>query len=136
MSLPECDKYNNLLCYCKRIWVLNYELLKLHLLQQYHDVPATGYPSRSKTLKYLCQNYTWPKMQIDVDYYTRNYHTCQHTKPTRHARFGVLHPLPIPDRPWQDILMDFVMDLPWLNSCDAIWVVVDHLTKELYLVPY
>jgi hypothetical protein len=32
-------------------------------------------------------------------------------------------------------MMDFVTALPWSNSCDAIWVVVDHLTKECHLVP-
>jgi hypothetical protein len=135
ISLAECDEHNNLLHYCQRIWVPNYEPLKLHLLQQYHDVPAAGYPGRSKTLEYLCRNYTWPKMQMDVDRYTCNCHTCQRTKLSRHVLFGVLRPLPIPDRPWQDISMDFVMGLPWSNGYDAIWVVVDHLTKERHLVP-
>jgi hypothetical protein len=135
ISLAACDEHNNLLHYRQRFWVPNYEPLKLHLLQQHHDVPVAGYPSRSKTLKYLCRNYTWPKMRTDVDCYTRNCHTCQCTKPSRHALFGVLRPLPIPDRPWQDISMDFVMGLPWSNGCDAIWVVVDRLTKERHLVP-
>jgi hypothetical protein len=58
ISLAECDEHNNLLHYCQRIWVLNYEPLKLHLLQQHHDVPAAGHPGRSKTLQYLCRNYT------------------------------------------------------------------------------
>jgi hypothetical protein len=31
--------------------------------------------------------------------------------------------------------MDFVTGLPWWNGCDAIWVVVDRLTKEQQLVP-
>jgi hypothetical protein len=48
MFLAECDEFNNLLHYCQRNWVPNYEPLKLHLLQQYHDVPAAGHPSRSK----------------------------------------------------------------------------------------
>jgi hypothetical protein len=135
ISLAECDEHNNLLHYCQRIWILNYEPLKLHLLQQHHDVPAAGHPGRSKTLEYLCQNYTWPKMRTDIDRYTHNCHTCQCTKPSRHAPFGVLRPLPIPDRPWQDISMDFVTGLPWSNGCYAIWVVVDHLTKEQHLVP-
>jgi hypothetical protein len=103
ISLAECDEHNNLLHYRQRIWVPNYEPLKLHLLQQHHDVPAAGHPGRSKTLEYLCRNYTWPKMRTDIDRYTRNCHTCQCTKPSRHAPFGVLRPLPIPDRPWQDI---------------------------------
>jgi hypothetical protein len=135
ISLAECDEHNNLLYYRQRIWVPNYEPLKLHLLQQHHDVLAAGHPGRSKTLEYLCRNYTWPKMPTDVDHYTHNCHTCQCTKPSRHAPFGVLRPLPILDRPWQDISMDFVTGLPWSNGCDAIWVVVDHLTKERHLVP-
>ena len=32
--------------------------------------------------------------------------------------------------------MDFVVGLPWSNGCDAIWVVVDRLTKQRHLVPY
>jgi hypothetical protein len=67
---------------------------------------------------------------MDVDRYTCNCYTYQCMKPSRPALFGVLHPLPILDRPWQDISMDFVMGLPWLNGCNGIWVVVDHLTKE------
>jgi transposase InsO family protein len=31
--------------------------------------------------------------------------------------------------------MDCVTGLPWSNGCDAIWVVVDRLTKERHLVP-
>jgi hypothetical protein len=130
VSLAECDEYNNLLHYHQRILVPNYEPLKLHVLQQHQDVPAAGHPSRSKTLEYLCWNYTWPKMRMDVDRYTHNYHTCQCMKPSRHTPFGVLRPLPIPNRPWQDRSMDFVMGLPWSNGCNAIWVVVDRLTKE------
>jgi hypothetical protein len=99
ISLAECDKHNNLLCYWQRIWVLNYELLQLHLLQSHHDILAAGHPGRSKTLKYLCQNYIWPKMQIDINCYTHNCHSYQCTKPSRHIPFRVLHPLPIPDRP-------------------------------------
>jgi hypothetical protein len=33
ISLAECDEHNNLLYYYQRIWVLNYEPLKLYLLQ-------------------------------------------------------------------------------------------------------
>jgi hypothetical protein len=31
--------------------------------------------------------------------------------------------------------MDFVIGLPWSNGCNTIWVVMDYLTKEQYLVP-
>jgi hypothetical protein len=60
--LTECDEKNNLLHYCQRIWVPNYEPFQYHLLQQDHDVPTIGHSGRLKTFKYLCQNYTWHKM--------------------------------------------------------------------------
>ena len=31
--------------------------------------------------------------------------------------------------------MDFVVGQPWSSGCDAIWVVVDRLTKQQHLVP-
>ena len=31
--------------------------------------------------------------------------------------------------------MDFVVGLPWSHGDDAIWVVVDRLTKQRHLVP-
>jgi hypothetical protein len=46
ISLAECNEHNNLLRYHQRIWVPNYEPLKLYLLQQHHEIPATGHPSR------------------------------------------------------------------------------------------
>jgi len=32
--------------------------------------------------------------------------------------------------------MDFVTSLPWSNGNDAIWVVVDQLTKMRHLIPW
>jgi hypothetical protein len=104
-------------------------------MQQHHDIVTAGDLGRSTTLEYLLRTYTWPKMHADVDHYTHNYHTCQRSKPNWHALFGVLRLLPIPERPWQVISMDFVTGLPWSNNCDAIWVVVDRLTKEQHLIP-
>jgi hypothetical protein len=92
ISLTEYDEHNNLLHYHQRIWVPNYKLSKLHLLQQHHDVQATGYSGRAKTLKYLCQNYTWPKLRMDINCYTHNCHTYQYTKLSRHAQYAVLCP--------------------------------------------
>jgi len=63
-----------------------------------------------------------------------NCHICQPSRTTRHAPFGILRPLPIPYRPWQDISIDFVTGVPWSNGNHVIWVVVDRLTKMRHLV--
>ena len=49
---------------------------------------------------------------------------------------GLLKPLDIPDWKWEDICMDFITGLPMtLRKKDAIWVVVDWLTKSAHFIP-
>ena len=41
----------------------------------------------------------------------------------------------MPDAPWQDLSIDFIMGHPESKGYDAIWVVVDRLTKLSHMVP-
>ena len=45
-------------------------------------------------------------------------------------------PLPIPEWKWEHIAMDFVTALPrTIRQHDAIWVIVDRLTKSAHFLP-
>jgi hypothetical protein len=48
---------------------------------------------------------------------------------------GLLQPLNIPAWNWEDISMDFILDLP-LSACKfhSIWVIVDRLAKSAYFI--
>lgn len=55
----------------------------------------------------------------------------EHQKPV-----GILKPLKVPMWKWEQIAMDFVVGLPKAKSGqDAIWVVVDRLTKCAHFLP-
>jgi transposase InsO family protein len=41
----------------------------------------------------------------------------------------------VPEKPWEDISMDFVVGLPECEAFDALWVVVDRLSKMRHLIP-
>ena len=60
---------------------------------------------------------------------------CARNKPVRHAPYGLLSPLPIPEQPWSSVSLDWINDLPPSDYHDAILVVVDRLTKQAHFIP-
>ena len=55
----------------------------------------------------------------------------EHQQPT-----GSLQPLAIPEWKWEHLTMDFVTGLPrTLGGNNAIWVIVDWLTKSAHFFP-
>jgi hypothetical protein len=53
-----------------------------------------------------------------------------------HRHPGFVAPLPIPEKKWEVITMDFITGLPGTNKKhDSIMVVVDKLTKAAHFVP-
>ena len=109
--------------------------IRLQLLQSSHEHPAAGHPGQAATFEILTRNYWWPKMRHDISQFIRNCQVCQRIKPARHAPYGYLKPLSVPQRRWDSLSMDFIVGLPKSKSFDAIWVVVDRLTKMAHFVP-
>ena len=56
-------------------------------------------------------------------------------KPQRHKPYGLLKQLPIPERPWNSISMDFIETLPTSSGSDSILVIIDRLTKQAIFIP-
>ena len=61
--------------------------------------------------------------------------TCQPIKIEHQKPAGLLQPLSIPEWKWERITMDFVIGLPRTQrGHDAIWVIVDRLTKSAHFI--
>ena len=62
--------------------------------------------------------------------------TCQQIKAEHQAPLGKLQFLSIPEWKWEKITMDFVIGLPrTFRKHDAVWVIVDRLTKSAHFLP-
>ena len=61
---------------------------------------------------------------------------CQRAK-GRTKNAGLYQPFPIPSRPWEIIMLDFVMGLPHTQKRhDSVFFVVDRLKKMAHFLPY
>jgi transposase InsO family protein len=130
VSIAECEiSSDDKLLFRKRLWVPEHEPLRTKLIETAHTHPITRHPGRTETYTILARTYFWPDMSTDVKRYVRNCDTCGRTKAWREQKQGLLRPLPIPERPWQELSIDFITHLPPSQDCTNIVVVTDRLTK-------
>jgi len=104
--------------------------LRLRVLRNKHDHILSGHPGQNKTVELIRREYTWPGLREFVKKYCKSCTVCMRSKPQRHKPYGLLKQLPIPERPWNSISMDFIETLPTSDGFDAILVIVDRLTKQ------
>ena len=74
-------------------------------------------------------------MRKDVKAFCASCDVCQKTKSKNFTRYGLLHSNAIPQRPFEAISMDLIVNLPMSDSYNAIWVVVDRLSKYAIFIP-
>ena len=106
------------------------------LIKELHKPPYVGHRGIAATFQNVCRDFFWPHMKQDVKNFVSTCLVCQKVKSYTGKKIGLLHPLPIPDRPWEHISMDFITGFPLTaHKCDMIWTVVDHFSKQVYFVP-
>ena len=126
--------HNGLLLYKGRMYVGSCEALKTAILQQVHDGPWGGHSGVLKTLHRVQRDFYWPGLKSDVRKYVRECDTCQRLKHETCHPAGLLQPLPIPERPWVAVSMDFVEGLPKSQMKEVVMVVVDRFTKFVHFI--
>nr|GFB95023.1 transposon Ty3-I Gag-Pol polyprotein [Tanacetum cinerariifolium] len=84
----------------------------------------------------LKQYFWWSGMKRDVATFVSKCLICQQVKIEHQRASGLLQQLDILAWKWDEISMDFVTGLPQTQRRhDAIWVVVDRLTKSAHFLP-
>ena len=74
-------------------------------------------------------------MTAYVREYIQGCHMCGRNKHQNRKEAGLMQALPTPDGPWQWTQSDHITRLPMSQGYDAIYVVMDRLTKMSHFIP-
>ncbi|EXC31837.1 Transposon Ty3-I Gag-Pol polyprotein [Morus notabilis] len=119
-----------------KLVVLNDSDLRDAVLYEAHRSKFSIHLGSTKMYMDLKRQYWWRGMKRDVVNFVAKCSICKQVKADHQRPSGELQPLPIPDWKWDHVTMDFVTGLPRTQEgYDAVWVVVDRLTKTAHFIP-
>ena len=118
------------------MFVPNVGHLKFRFIQKFHDDPAAKHPGKTKTYEILNRYYYWPGIINDVKRFVKNCYGCRKSKTSKNKYHGAFKLLPVPDKRWAHISIDFMIDFPvnrdfWGKDCINIMVIMDRLSKMM-----
>ncbi len=105
------------------------------LIHSAHSSLGTDHPGANGTLSLLKDRFWWPNMARDVRRFVQGCPDCAISKSPRHLSSGKLLPLPVPNRPWSHLGVDFKTDLPPSDGNACILVIIDRFSKSCRLLP-
>ncbi|GKA85055.1 putative reverse transcriptase domain-containing protein [Tanacetum coccineum] len=118
-----------------RIWVPLVGGVRTIIMDDAHKSRYSVYPGADKMYYDLRDMYWWPEMKRDIATYVCECLTCAKVKAEHQRPSGLLQQPEIPEWKWESITIDFIIKLPRIrNGHDAIWVVVDRLTKSTHFL--
>ena len=127
------------LLYKSRLCVPNDMDLRKKISYESYNTVFILHPGGDKMYQDMKQYYWWRGMKKDISEYESKCLTCltcQQVKPEHQVPSGLLNPFLIPQWKWDNMTMDFEYDFPLTQrKHDAVWVIMDRLTKSAHFLP-
>ena len=118
-----------------RIWIPFHGGIRELIMHESHKSKYSIHPGADKMYQDLKKLYWWPNMKADIAQYVSWCLTCSKVKAEHQKPSGLLVQPELPEWKWERITMDFITKLPrTVSGNDAIWVIVDRLTKSAHFL--
>ena len=110
-NIPRIDHYTyvNGFIYFQHKVCVTASFRKLAMLEM-HALPYMGHRDIQTTIAICKEYFFWPNMKHDIAQFVSECIVCQQVKCHHRKSLGLLMPLPIPNAPWEQISMDFIID--------------------------
>ncbi|GJZ76335.1 putative reverse transcriptase domain-containing protein [Tanacetum coccineum] len=123
-------------CIKNQSWLPLFGSLRNLIMHESHKSKYSIHPGSDKMYHDIKKLYWWPNMKAIIAEYVSKCLTCSRVKAECQKPSGLLVQPEIPMWKWERITMDFVTKLPKTSTGhDAIWVIVDRLTKSSHFIP-
>ncbi|SCV70782.1 BQ2448_3544 [Microbotryum intermedium] len=108
------------------------------VLQHGHTV--LGHAGAYRLVGWLQGKFYWPGMAVEAKKFGMTCPSCQACKPPHNTPMGLLHSLPVPDTPYENIHLDFQGPFPSARDVNGARVdyllnAIDRLTGEVIMIP-
>ena len=109
--------------------------LREEILREFHCSRFSVHLGGTKMYKDLRRLYYWSGMKRHLGDFVRRCLMCQKVKAEHQKPAGLLQPLEVVEWKWEHVTIDFVTHLPRTQQRhDAVWVIVDLLTKSAHFL--
>ncbi len=132
--MKNCWTQNEILFHDSQLWVSFNELLQMNLIREVHDQSSIDHSEILRTVKIIKWNYYWFSMRKTIDRYIWNCYVCQRSKTSRNKSNDLLQSLSISEQRWQNIVMNFIINLFDSYDYNVILTVICRLLKERHYI--
>ena len=132
--LTECKIWNDWLFYWDNLIVSNFEFLWFKILEFAYNVVIAEHSDHAKTYEIVQWFYYWFMMHDFVRKYVQFCLTCAWEKTWHAKKQNILWFLSVSMWWWQDILIDFVVDLSNSNDYMNIMIIINWFMKMRHMI--
>ncbi len=134
IKLKNCRTQNEILYHDSQLWISFNELLQMNLIREMHDQLSVDHSDILRTVKVIKRNYYWSFMRKTIDQYIWNCYICQRSKTSKDKSNDLLQSLSISEQQWQDIAMNFIINLFDSSKYNVILTIICRLSKERHYI--
>ena len=132
INLDNCKILDEVLWKDDRLWIS--QSMIILLIRKAHDLSISDHSDMNWTLNLLRWSYCWLKMRTTIKRYIWNCYVCRRSKASRDRINELLKSLFIFEQRWQNISLDFIIDLSESDESNAILTVIDRLSKKRHYI--
>ncbi len=132
IDLDNCKVLDEVLWKDDRLWVS--QSMITWLIRKAHDLLINDHSDMNQTLNLLRWSYCWLKMRTTIKRYIQNCYVCCRSKASRDWINELLKSLLILEQQWQNISLDFIINLSESDENNAILTIINQLSKKWHYI--